>query len=92
MALNRVAIDGDTSHVEVLLENITATDPQLIFRAGSFRGSGDENRTFSLFLETDEVPIKSFEMRVVVIDPRFPELDLSGNTRPISQRAPMEQA
>ena len=92
MTLNRVAIDGDTSHVEVLLENTTVGHPALIFQAGSFNGTADEQRAFTLFLETDEVPLKSFELRIVLSDPRFPELDMTGVTRPIIERAPFEQA
>lgn len=91
MALNRVSIDGDVSHLEVLLENITAGQPELISRAGSFRGTADELRTFSLFLETDEAPLKSFELRIMVYDPRFAEVDMTGQVRPISARAPSEE-
>ena len=91
MALNRVSIDGDVSHLEVLLENITAGQPELISRAGSFRGTADELRTFSLFLETDEAPLKSFELRITVYDPRFAEVDMTGQARPIFMRAPSEE-
>lgn len=90
MASNMAAIDGDSSHVRATFENVTSTDPELIFRSGSFRGSADEARTFSLFVETDEVPLKSFEMRVSIRDPKFNELDILGKPRSIEAQTPVE--
>ena len=90
MTLNRSSIDSDASNVLILAENVNAGDPDLRVRAGAFHGAAEERRVFFINMETDDIPAKTFNLRVVLEDPRFPDLDLTGKPRPVEATAPIE--
>ena len=82
---NSVQIRGESTGVRLRLLSTGATD--LEFISGAFLGSADELRTLTAFLETTDGAPKSFEIKLVLFDPLFQSITISGKDIPLTKTA-----
>ena len=82
---NSVQIRGEGTGLRLRLHSTGATD--LEFISGAFLGSADELRTVVAFLETTDGAPKSFELKIVLFDPLFQSISISGKDIPLANTA-----
>ena len=76
MADTNIVVVGDSSHLVVSTNRITAVDP-LEFLSGSFHGSPEERRVATIFLVTAG-GTKTLSLRLEFTDPAFIEHSITG--------------